>query len=82
MSGVDPALLPLLRCPRTGAPLHLARPDEVERALTRARKGELADISGPVAPDFDALLLVPDQRLAYPVRAGVPFLDPRDGFTP
>ncbi len=77
---IPPALLEILRCPRTGQRLSLAEPEVLDRIEQRRRNGKLS-FSAPVL-QFDltqpvtAVLVREDRQVAYPIQNGIPILLP------
>jgi uncharacterized protein YbaR (Trm112 family) len=74
---LDPKLLEILRCPRTGQTLHPATSTELDSVRAAFDAGTLTDAGG-ATPDraADALLITDNLEWAYAVDAGVPVMLP------
>lgn len=79
---LDDRLLDLLRCPETQERLHLAPADVIARLNARIGRGALDDRRGRrVAKKIDGALIREDEKVAYPIRDGVPELLPGGGIS-
>jgi len=74
---IDTKLLDILRCPRSGQPLHPAKPAELEALRAALADGTLKDAAGAAAIALtDTLLVTDNQEWAYPIEQGVPVMLP------
>jgi PPK2 family polyphosphate:nucleotide phosphotransferase len=78
---MDPQLLSLLRCPRTGGKLRLASPAELIciNAETQARQGQDHQHQAG-SGKLEQSLICDSAKLCYPVRDGLPVLLPNEAF--
>ncbi len=78
-------MLPLLRCPANGQPLHPATPEQVAGLEARRQAGTLslpaANPQVSLAEPIRAALVREDGRLCYLVEADLPVLLPDHGIT-
>jgi uncharacterized protein YbaR (Trm112 family) len=74
---LDPKLLEILRCPRTGQTLHPATAEELSALRAALDAGDLKDANGgnPEA-SIDDLLITDNREWAYTVDGGVPVMLP------
>ena len=75
MTRVDEGFLSLLRCPRTGAELRIAQPEELAAIHESHLKGELENAAGR-RPEraIEGALVSACGRWLYPVHEGIPVL--------
>ena len=75
MNQVDGAFLSLLRCPRTGAELRIAEPEELAAINDSLVKGELENVAGrKLEQTMEGALVSACGRWLYPVHEGIPVL--------
>ena len=78
---VDQGFLSLLRCPRTGAELRIAEPEELAAINESLGKGELENAAGH-KPEraIEGALVSACGRWLYPVLEGIPVLLVEEAF--
>lgn len=80
-NSIDPALLELVRCPRTLLELRIADQSEIEVINEKIRGGECFDADGePVASEVQGGLLTTDGHWFYPIRENIPTLIPGEAI--
>jgi uncharacterized protein YbaR (Trm112 family) len=74
---LDPKLLEILRCPRTGQTLHPATANELSAIRAALEVGDLKTAAGSTPEDaLDDLLVTDNHEWAYGVDQGVPVMLP------
>lgn len=72
---LDPELLRILVCPETKEPVHLARPELLERVNRAIDAGTLSNRSGErVTGKIEAGLVREDGRVLYEVKDDIPVM--------
>ena len=77
----DKKLLDIICCPATHAPLKLMPEATLHMLNTRIEAGRLRQRDdAPVTEALEQALMTEDERLAYPVREGIPILLEEQGI--
>jgi len=78
---MDPDLIKILVCPETKLSLQVANDELLSKVNSAATKGELENLTGAkITEPIEALLLREDDKVAYPVRNGIPLLLAGEGI--
>ncbi len=81
INSINPALLELVRCPRTSLELRIADHSEIEVINQKIRGGDCFDADGePVAIEVQGGLLTIDGSWFYPIRENIPTLIPGEAI--
>ena len=74
-SNIDPKLLAILCCPETKQHVTLLDDSRLENLNQKIEAGELQNKIGAVIREkLDGALIRSDQRIAYPIREGIPIM--------
>lgn len=81
-SVIDPQLLALIRCPKTGQPLRMGTEEELQRVAAAVERGTCCDASGESVTDPPAGgLVTADGSWLYPIRDQIPALIPGEAIS-